>query len=207
MGSLESAGTAELAKLGEAWCALAPSTVARRSAALRRFYGFLLDEGMRRDDPSAALPKPRLQRPLPSIIDSDEVEAMLKRHNVGRLAFTFRDRVDIEPIHFVYADGAMYGRTAPGSKLSTLLHHPWVALEIDEVDDLFDWRSVVVKGTVYVVEPDDSAAVADHYERAVEAIRTLVPEAFTENDPAPSRSIVFRLHVHEKQGRAAKPNG
>lgn len=76
VGSLEGAGTAELARLGEAWSALAPSTVARRSAALRRFYGFLLDEGLRRDDPSSALPKPRLQRPLPRILDSNEVEAM-----------------------------------------------------------------------------------------------------------------------------------
>ena len=63
--SLENAGTNELRKLGEAWSALAPSTVARRSASLRRFYGFLFDEGLRGDDPSAALPKPRLQRPLP----------------------------------------------------------------------------------------------------------------------------------------------
>ena len=76
VGSLEKAGTGELARLGEAWRELAPSTVARRSAALRRFYGFLLDEGMRLDDPSSALPKPRLQRPLPKILDSNEVEAM-----------------------------------------------------------------------------------------------------------------------------------
>ncbi len=74
--SLEKAGTSDLSRLGEAWAALAPSTVARRSAALRRFYGFLLDEGMRADDPSSSLPKPRLQRPLPRILDSDEVEAM-----------------------------------------------------------------------------------------------------------------------------------
>ena len=76
LGSLEKSGTEELGKLGEAWRDLAPSTVARRSAALRRFYGFLLDEGMRNDDPSSALPKPRLQRPLPRILDSNEVEAM-----------------------------------------------------------------------------------------------------------------------------------
>jgi integrase/recombinase XerD len=76
IGSLEKAGTGELAKLGEAWRELAPSTVARRSAALRRFYGFLLDEGLRNDDPSSALPRPRLQRPLPKILDSDEVEGM-----------------------------------------------------------------------------------------------------------------------------------
>lgn len=75
-GSLEGAGTAELGRLGEAWTDLAPSTVARRSAALRRFYGFLLDEGLRADDPSSSLPKPRLQRPLPKILDTHEVEAM-----------------------------------------------------------------------------------------------------------------------------------
>ncbi len=76
VGSLERAGIAELATLGEAWRELAPSTVARRSAALRRFYGFLLDDGLRPDDPSSALPKPRLQRPLPRILDNGEVEAM-----------------------------------------------------------------------------------------------------------------------------------
>ena len=78
VGSLEQAGVAELAKLGEAWADLAPSTVARRSAALRRFYGFLFDEGMRKDDPSAALPKPRLQRPLPRVLDNEEVAAMFR---------------------------------------------------------------------------------------------------------------------------------
>jgi integrase/recombinase XerD len=76
VGSLERAGMSELSMLGEAWAELAPSTVARRSAALRRFYGFLLDDGIRADDPSSSLPKPRLQRPLPRILDSGEVEAI-----------------------------------------------------------------------------------------------------------------------------------
>jgi len=76
IGSLEKAGTTDLTRLGEAWAALAPSTVARRSAALRRFFGFLLDEGFRSDDPSSALPRPSLQRPLPRVLDTSEVEAM-----------------------------------------------------------------------------------------------------------------------------------
>jgi integrase/recombinase XerD len=76
VGSLERAGSGELSRLGQAWTQLAPSTVARRAAALRRFYGFLLDDGLRPDDPSSALPKPRLQRPLPKVLDTQEVEAM-----------------------------------------------------------------------------------------------------------------------------------
>ena len=70
------ANSESLARLGNEWRDLAPSTVARRSAALRRFYGFLFDEGIRRDDPSAALPRPVLQRPLPKILDSSEVSAL-----------------------------------------------------------------------------------------------------------------------------------
>ena len=77
-GPIGTANTAELARLGSEWRDLASSTVARRSAALRRFYGFLFDEGIRKDDPSAALPKPVLQRPLPKILDSAEVSALFE---------------------------------------------------------------------------------------------------------------------------------
>jgi integrase/recombinase XerD len=78
LGSLGTASTADLSRLGSDWAGLAPSTVARRSAALRRFYGFLLDEGLRRDDPSSALPRPRFERPLPRILDEDEVRRMFE---------------------------------------------------------------------------------------------------------------------------------
>ena len=60
------------------WAELAPSTVARRSAALRRFFGFLVDDGLRKDDPSAGAPRPRLERPLPRILDTSDVERMFE---------------------------------------------------------------------------------------------------------------------------------
>ena len=66
----------DLGRLAPLWSDLAASTLARRSAALRRFFGFLHDEGLRPDDPSAALPRPRHQRPLPRILDEGEVEGI-----------------------------------------------------------------------------------------------------------------------------------
>lgn len=73
---LGEASMEELQALAPQWSALASSTLARRSAALRRFYGFLQEDGLRGDNPSAALARPRLERPLPRILDRDEVEAM-----------------------------------------------------------------------------------------------------------------------------------
>src|SRR3954470_608998 len=75
---LATASADDLSRLGAEWAELAPATVARRSAALRRFYGFLVDDGLRKDDPSSALPRPRLERPLPRILDASEVERMFE---------------------------------------------------------------------------------------------------------------------------------
>ncbi len=77
-GPLSFACTADLERLGQQWAKLAPSTVARRSAALRRFFGFLVDDGLRSDDPSEALPRPRFERPLPRILDELEVSRMFE---------------------------------------------------------------------------------------------------------------------------------
>ena len=76
----------------------------------------------------------------------DESGALLARSHVGRLAFTHHDRVDIEPIGYISDGEWIFGRTSKGAKLSTLLHHPWCAFEVDEVRSMFDWSSVVVKG-------------------------------------------------------------
>jgi integrase/recombinase XerD len=77
-GSLANASADDLARLGTQWAELSPATVARRAAALRRFFGFLIDDGLRKDDPSAALPRPRFERPLPRILDELEIHRMFE---------------------------------------------------------------------------------------------------------------------------------
>ncbi|HYK80777.1 MAG TPA: site-specific integrase, partial [Micropepsaceae bacterium] len=52
--------------------ALKASSQARKLSALRGFYGFLYSEGVRRDDPCGAVEAPRLSRPLPKILSTEE---------------------------------------------------------------------------------------------------------------------------------------
>lgn len=79
LGDLANASRASVAKLAGDWADLAPSTVARKSSALRQFFGFAVDEGWRVDDPSGALPSPRTRRPLPKVLSHDAVEQLLER--------------------------------------------------------------------------------------------------------------------------------
>jgi nitroimidazol reductase NimA-like FMN-containing flavoprotein (pyridoxamine 5'-phosphate oxidase superfamily) len=131
---------------------------------------------------------------------------LLAEHHLGRIAFAFRDRVDIEPISYVYANGWIWARTSPGTKLTTVAHHPYVAFEVDEVQGADDWRSVVIHGTIYFIDPnrgDEDQSTADE---AVRQLRTLDPNAFTEHDAAPYRRELFRIYVDEVTARSARPS-
>ena len=55
----------------------APSSVARRTAAVRAFYAYLVREGVREDDPSALLRTPKRPQELPRVLSVEEVEAIL----------------------------------------------------------------------------------------------------------------------------------
>ncbi len=76
IGALAGADRAALSSLGKTWADLAPSSLARKCSALRQFYGFLLDERLRGDDPSSALPRPRPRRPLPRLLNHAEIGAL-----------------------------------------------------------------------------------------------------------------------------------
>nr|WP_211090842.1 tyrosine-type recombinase/integrase [Sphingomonas sp. S2M10] len=75
-GDLAHAGREEIERLAGGWSELARSTVARKSAALRRFFAFLAEEGHRADDPGSALPRPGTARRLPKILSTGDVDAM-----------------------------------------------------------------------------------------------------------------------------------
>lgn len=76
VGDLGSAAAAALEKLGPHWADLSAATVSRKSSALRGFYVFLHQEGLRADDPSATLPRPARRRPLPKILTTADVDRL-----------------------------------------------------------------------------------------------------------------------------------
>jgi nitroimidazol reductase NimA-like FMN-containing flavoprotein (pyridoxamine 5'-phosphate oxidase superfamily) len=141
-------------------------------------------------------------------LSRDEIEQILARNTVGRIAFSLHDRVDIQPIHYVYERGWLYGRTSDGEKISTIAHNQWVAFEVDEIADTFDWRSVVLHGSFWVLHPRGSPRAEEIWAKAAELVNKLVPGSLTENDPVGFRQILFRIAVSDIRGREAssKPN-
>ncbi|MFQ5677947.1 MAG: site-specific tyrosine recombinase XerD [Gemmatimonadota bacterium] len=84
---------AELTRQG-----LTGSTVARKISALRSFFGFLVQEGVIRDDPTEKLEAPRRVRSLPDVLSVYEVERLLTGIPVHD-PLAFRDRAIIEVLY------------------------------------------------------------------------------------------------------------
>lgn len=146
--------------------------------------------------------------PLFAVLDQfKECEEILRRNNVGRLAFALQDRVSVLPVHYVYDGEWIYGRTATGQQIRDILRNRRIAFEVDEHSELFDWRSVVVRGPLYLLEPGTEPADRQVYAKAVSLIRRLVPAALTPADPVPFRDQLFRIRVVEISGRSSEPRG
>lgn len=76
LGNLGEADQTALATLAKRWADLASSSLARKSSALRGFFGFLEAEAIRDDNPADALARPSLRRPLPKVLSHGDVDAM-----------------------------------------------------------------------------------------------------------------------------------
>jgi len=141
----------------------------------------------------------------PTFLDLSHADAvaLIRRNDVGRLAFSFHDRVDVEPVSYVLDGDWIYGRTSPGSKFSSIGHSRWVAFEVDEIKDRFNWSSVVVHGTLYILEAEGGARPSDDYAHALDVIRVLDAGDFSMSDPTSHQTQLFRVHIGDIVGRAA----
>lgn len=77
--NLANASPQSLSTLSHHWRDLGDNSVARKSSALRQFFGFLEEESIRTDNPSSSLPKPQKKRSLPKILSLAEVDQLFVR--------------------------------------------------------------------------------------------------------------------------------
>jgi integrase/recombinase XerD len=77
---------------------LKTSTAARRLSGIRRFYRFLLREGLIAEDPTLRIDSPRLPRRLPDTLTEDDVDALLTEPDPEE-PIELRDRAMLEILY------------------------------------------------------------------------------------------------------------
>ena len=131
----------------------ASSTVARKMAAIKSFFNFLIGEGQLRGDPGARMTSPKVDKYTPRSISTSEIERLLEQPGKdgdpeGRRPETSRDRAMLETLY------------ATGMRVSEL-----VALDCEDV--FFPERHMRCAGRTArerrVPLRDSAIAAIDHY--------------------------------------------
>jgi len=127
----------------------ASTTVARKVAAIKSFFHFLVAEGLIRDDPTATLDSPRVKKYLPRAISQEDVEKLLEAPGQSDEPRSLRDRAILELLY------------ATGMRVSEL-----VALNEGDVD--------LPSASVRCFGKGGKERVIPVYDRAVQAIDAYV---------------------------------
>lgn len=95
----------------------ASSTVARKVAAVKSFFHFMLDQKILGDDPTATLDSPKVKKRLPQILSPENIEALLEQPLHSDDSKAVRDKAFLELLY------------ATGMRVSEL-----VSLDVGDVD-------------------------------------------------------------------------
>lgn len=74
-------------------------------------------------------------------LSGPDIELMLRSEWVARLGLHADGLTYVVPINYAYDGRAVYAHSNDGLKLRLLRANPNVCVEVDQVSDLFNWRS------------------------------------------------------------------
>jgi uncharacterized protein len=142
-------------------------------------------------------------------LDESQIEELLRTSLVGRLGCHADGRTYVVPITYAYEDGAIIGHSTDGLKLRMMRKNPSVCFEVDKMDDLSTWRSVIAWGRFEELIGNDAdramarlvARLAPH---AATAGALQTPKDLTHQNRARAEglpAVIYRIRLTEKTGR------
>jgi integrase/recombinase XerD len=141
------------------------STAARSLSSYRRFYRYLVREGMIDRDPSLDIVSPKMPRPLPRSLTEDDVDQLLAAPQSDK-ALGLRDRAMLETLY------------ATGLRVSELVN-----LQMEELN--------MQSGVVRVVGKGNKERLVPLGERALDALESYLRNARRELLGGKSSAAVF----------------
>lgn len=149
-------------------------------------------------------------------LSRSEVEDLLRSEVTGRIGCHADGRTYVVPVTYAYDRGDVYCHSAEGLKLRMMRKNPIVCFEVDRVQDMGNWRSVIATGRFEELSGRDALSAMDVLiERFVAVERPDQPHpsyVFRESEAESPRTdgreiVIFRIRLAEKSGRFERTPG
>lgn len=91
-------------------------------------------------------------------LNSTEIAHLLRSQVLGRIGCHADDVTYVIPICYAYDDGCIYARTFEGMKLKIMRQNPSVCFEIENIESMGKWQTVICWGEFdELIDPDERA--------------------------------------------------
>ncbi|GCC50387.1 pyridoxamine 5'-phosphate oxidase family protein [Chryseotalea sanaruensis] len=92
-------------------------------------------------------------------LSGEQIEHVLRNQIIGRIGCYAADEVYVVPVTYVFHEGYIYAHSKEGRKIKMMRKNPNVCFQIDTMENMTNWRSVIVWG-VYEELKTESEQVA-----------------------------------------------
>lgn len=142
-------------------------------------------------------------------LNEKEMDDLMRKQVTGRLGCHADGTTYIVPVNYTYDGRFIYAHSAGGMKIAMMRKNPEVCFEVDEIDTVFRWKSVIAWGRYE--EIDDIT----EKQRIMQSIihRVMPPASNPADHPShgitPNESdigttvdlIIYRIAIKKKTGR------
>lgn len=140
-------------------------------------------------------------------LNHDQVEQFLHQEVIGRIGCHHEGRTYVVPVTYAYDGEAVYAHSAEGLKLSMMRANPEVCFEVDHLQDLGNWQSVIARGRFEELE---GPAAEQGLQKLFARVQPLMPAdtggpAHGSMDHRAATGMkalhIFRIVLRERTGR------
>jgi len=138
-----------------------------------------------------------------------EIEAVLSNSVIGRIGCLAGQKAYVVPVTYAYVDGYVIGHTTEGMKIEILRKNPECCFEVDEMNTISNWQSVIAWGTFEELKGDEATRAM---EKLVSKLSPMMPSetshasrmgptSSSRTSTQTSNRIVYQIRLKEKTGR------
>jgi nitroimidazol reductase NimA-like FMN-containing flavoprotein (pyridoxamine 5'-phosphate oxidase superfamily) len=145
-------------------------------------------------------------------LTDQQIDHVLQSQIVGRIGCCTKKKMYVVPVTYVYHKGYIYAHSKEGLKIKMMRENPSVCFQVDSLENMTNWRSVIVWG-----EYEELKGAKAQKTGMKILLDRLAPFMTSETvRPSPGRSrppeviekglkaVAYRIKVTEKTGRYEK---
>ncbi len=131
-----------------------------------------------------------------------QIDEVLRASTIGRIGATADGRTYVVPITYVYDGDSVYGHSVLGQKIRMMRTNPDVCFEVEDIDDMANWRTVIARGRYEELTGDLAVAAAKLIAARIGPLST--SETAGPSGRGRGKQVSYRIRLVERTGRFEK---